>query len=90
MEPRNVRLMVSLQPAARAYRLIDAFLQPHPHLDGHYDTIEDAIGDAVGWLAGLEPPAAQASIGLEVSTSHGEWRTIRIPAQLLCSLPRSR
>ena len=73
--------------APRAYRLIDALLQPHPQLDGLYDSIEEAIRDATGWLEGLGPEAATASIGLEVSTGSGEWRTIRLPELLLCPLP---
>ncbi len=87
MESLSAHLLFSTHPATRAYRLIDAFLQPHPHLDGIYDSIEEAIGDAVGWLDGLEPDAGQASIGLEVSTGNGDWRTIRKPVQLLCPLP---
>jgi hypothetical protein len=31
-----------------------------------------------------------ALIGLEVSTSSGDWRTCRLPAPLLCPLPRER
>jgi hypothetical protein len=77
----------SRHQANRAYRLIDAVFQPHPHLDGRYESIEEAIGEAIGWLDGLEPEAGQASIGLEVSTSNGDWRTIRQPMQLLCPLP---
>jgi hypothetical protein len=87
MAASNGHLLIFRQPATRAYRLIDAFLQPHPHLDGRYDSIEEAIGEAIGWLDGLEPDAGQASIGLEVSTSNGDWRTIRQPVQLLCPLP---
>ena len=64
-------LLVSPDPATRAYRLIDSFLQPHPHLDGLYESIEEAIRDAISWLEGLEPDAGQASIGLEVSTNNG-------------------
>jgi hypothetical protein len=45
------------------------------------------MSEAIGWLDGLEPEAGQASIGLEVSTSNGDWRTIRQPMQLLCQLP---
>ena len=80
-------LLVSPDPATRAYRLIDSFLQPHPHLDGLYESIEEAIRDAISWLEGLEPDAGQASIGLEVSTNNGDWRTIRQPVQLLCPWP---
>lgn len=87
MAASNGHLLIFRQPATRAYRLIDAFLQPHPQLDGRYDSIEEAIGEAIGWLDGLEPDAGKASIGLEVSTSNGDWRTIREPVQLLCPLP---
>jgi len=80
-------LLVPPHSATKAYRLIDAFLQPHPHLDGLYDSIEEAIRDAISWLEGLEPDAGQASIGLEVSTNNGDWRTIRQPVQLLCPWP---
>jgi len=73
--------------APRAYRLIDALLQPHPQLDGLYDSIEEAIRDAIAWVEGLGPDADAASIGLEVSTRAGEWRTIRLPTVLLCPLP---
>ena len=73
--------------APRTYRLIDALLQPHPQLDGLYDSIEEALRDAITWLEGLGPEAAKAPIGLEVSTCSGEWRTIRLPDLLLCPLP---
>jgi hypothetical protein len=87
MATPNGHLLLSRQPAPRAYRLIDAFFQPHPHLDGRYESIEEAIDEAIGWLDGLEADAGDASIGLEVSTCNGEWRTIRHPVQLLCPLP---
>ena len=78
---------LSRQQSPKAYRLIDPLSQPHPHLDGFYDSIEEAIRDATGWLEGLGPDAGQASIGLEVSTANGDWRTILQPVQLLCPLP---
>ena len=87
MTPLNGPLRLTRHQAIRAYRLIDAFFQPHPQLDGLYESIEEAIGEAIGWLDGLGPDADQASIGLEVSTSNGDWRTIRQPTQLLCPLP---
>jgi hypothetical protein len=71
----------------RGYRLIDAFQQPHPQLDGLYETVEEALADAIGWLESMGPEAEQISIGLEVSTPCGSWRTIRQPADLLCPLP---
>jgi hypothetical protein len=72
----------------RGYRLIDARQQPHPHLDGLYESVEDALADAIGWLESMGPEAEQTCIGLEVSTPCGSWRTIRQPADLLCPLPR--
>jgi hypothetical protein len=87
MAPLNGPRLLSRHQSNRAYRLIDAVFQPHPHLDGRYESIEEAIGEAIGWLDGLEPEAGQASIGLEVSTGNGDWRTIRQPMPLLCPLP---
>lgn len=71
----------------RDYRLIDGCQQPHPELDGLYESIEEAIADAIGWLESMGASAADTSIGLEVSTPSGSWRTIRQPALLLCPLP---
>jgi len=86
MASPSADLLFSRNPGTRSYRLIDAVLQPHPQLDGIYDSIEEAIRDAIDWLEDLEPDAGQASIGLEVSTNNGDWRTIRQPVQLLCPL----
>ena len=74
----------------RAYRLIDSLCQPHPQLDGLYDSVEEALRDAIAWLEGLGPEASGAMIGLEVSTQAGPWRTIRLPETLLCPLPAGR
>jgi len=82
----GVPLFSSLQ--RRDYRLIDCLHQPHPHLDGHYESMDEAIADAVGWLESMGPSAFDTSIGLEVSTPSGSWRTIRQPGLLLCHLPR--
>ena len=41
--------------APRAYRLIDALLQPHPQLDGLYDSIEEAIRDAIELANKVDP-----------------------------------
>ncbi len=71
----------------RDYRLIDALQQPHPHLDGLYESVEEALADAAGWLESMGPGAGDTSIGLEVSTPCGSWRTIRQPEVLLCHLP---
>ncbi|MFN9660139.1 MAG: hypothetical protein ACK6BC_07170 [Cyanobacteriota bacterium] len=67
--------------------MIDSLQQPHPHLDGLYDSIDEAMADAIGWLESMGPDAQEASIGLEVSTPCGSWRTIRQPDVLLCPLP---
>lgn len=83
---------VSLHPQGlgrqrRDYRLIDWLHQPHPELDGLYESGDEAIADAIRWLEGMGPGAATTSIGLEVSTPSGDWRTIRQPTLLLCPLP---
>lgn len=85
--PKSIFGFPSLQ--RRDYRLIDCLHQPHPQLDGLYETVEEAIADAIHWLEGMGPCAAETSIGLEVSTPSGDWRTIRQPAALLCPLPPS-
>jgi hypothetical protein len=73
---------------SRAYRLIDSCCQPHPQLDGHYATQDEALIEAVGWLESLGPAAGSCWIGMEVSTTNGDWRTIRLPDLLLCPLPQ--
>lgn len=76
---------------ARVYRLVDACCQPHPQLDGVYESIDEAVHDAIGWLESLEPEGCQNAIGLDVRAANGDWRTIRKPVQLLCRLaPRRR
>jgi hypothetical protein len=74
----------------RDYRLIDSLQQPHPQLDGLYDSVDEAMADAIGWLESIGPGAGETSIGLEVSTPCGSWRTIRQPDLLLCPLPPQR
>jgi hypothetical protein len=73
----------------RCYRLIDGGCEPHGQLDGLYGSIDEAIADAIAWVEPiLERNHPAALIGVEVSTSSGDWRTCRLPAQLLCPLPR--
>jgi hypothetical protein len=52
-----------------------------------YESSDEAIADAISWLESIGPGAGEASIGLEVSTPSGDWRTIRQPGLLLCPLP---
>ena len=73
----------------RCYRLIDGGCEPHRELDAYYSSLDEAIADAIAWVE----PIAQSNhqgplIGVEVSTTRGEWRTCRIPGPLLCPLPR--
>lgn len=84
---RSAYLPSIATPQPRAYRLIDALLEPHPHLDGLYDSIEEAFRDACEWLEGIGPVAdVFCTIGLEVRTPAGGWRTIRHPALVACPL----
>ncbi|MFM7169997.1 MAG: hypothetical protein ACKOOC_01980 [Cyanobium sp.] len=64
----------------RLYRLVDPQGDPHPVLDGLYDSQEAAWTDAVAWWE-MQDSSDQApmAIGVEVSTSNGGWRTIRPP-----------
>ena len=70
----------------RRYRLIDSCCEPHAQIDGLYDSLDEAIGEAIAWLQihGLDP--LHSRIGVEVSTASGDWRTCRLPGQLLCPL----
>ncbi|MFN9693304.1 MAG: hypothetical protein ACK550_05845 [Synechococcaceae cyanobacterium] len=70
-----------------SYRLIDGGFEPHSLLDGEYNSLDEAIADAVAWVAPLADHSHPASmIGVEVSTADGNWRTCRLPGPLLCPL----
>jgi hypothetical protein len=71
----------------RRYRLIDVCCEPHTQLDGEYQSIDDAIGEAIDWLLASTAGDANSLIGVEVCTGNGDWRTCRLPAQLLCTWP---
>lgn len=70
----------------RVYRLINAWCEPHGHLDALYSSLEEAIADAIAWCQehGIDPLLRE--IGVEVCTASGDWRTVRLPHQLLCPL----
>jgi hypothetical protein len=75
------------QPIERSYRLIDGSCLPHCQLDSHYSSIDDAIADAITWIGDVSEPDHPASlIGVEVSSSNGDWRICRVPGPLLCPL----
>ena len=71
----------------RRYRLIDSCCEPHAQIDGLYDSLDEALGEAIAWLQihGVDP--MHSRIGVEVSTVSGDWRTCRLPMPLLCALP---
>ena len=76
-------------PAAqRLFRLTDARGLPHPVLDESFESREQALEAALGWLLqqGLLDPQSDAreqekqlalQVGLEMSTPSGDWRTLR-------------
>jgi len=76
-------------PAAqRLFRLTNARGLPHPVLDESFESREQALEAALGWLLqqGLLDPQADAreqekqlalQVGLEMSTPSGDWRTLR-------------
>jgi len=66
---------------SRRYRLIDGALQPHPQLDGLYESLEAALAEALAWCGSLTA-SQRLAIGIEVSTSRGGWRTVRYPQPL--------
>lgn len=71
----------------RRYRLIDGCCEPHAQLDGEYQSIDEAISDAVDWVLASTGNQTNSLIGVEVCTGNGDWRTCRLPAALLCALP---
>jgi hypothetical protein len=74
------------EQAPRRYRLIDDHCQPHRQLDGFYGSVDEAIADAIAWLGPLDDGSHHASlIGVDVSTSSGDWRTCRLPGPLVSS-----
>ncbi|WP_438983881.1 hypothetical protein [Vulcanococcus sp.] len=76
-------------PVERRYRLIDGCCEPHAQLDGEYPSLDDAIAEAIDWVLASTAGDATSSIGVEVCTGNGDWRTCRLPALLLCPLPGS-
>jgi len=74
-------LQLLAAPVSRRYRLIDAALQPHPQLDGLYESLEAALEEALAWCGSLTASQPLA-IGVEVSTLSGGWRTVRYPQHL--------
>jgi hypothetical protein len=82
----RVRVQHYHVPAERRYRLIDGCCEPHAQLDGEYQSIDDAIGEAIDWLLASTGGDATSSIGVEVCTGNGDWRTCRLPMPLLCDL----
>jgi len=71
--------MLMPMSAQRRYRLIDAALQPHPHLDDEFASLPDALETAIHWSRLLAFDPIQSSIGVEVSTACGSWRTLQNP-----------
>lgn len=70
----------------RRYRLIDGCCDLHAQLDGEYQSIDDAIAEAIDWLLASPDGKEHSLIGVEVCTGNGDWRTCRLPAPLLCAL----
>ena len=64
----------------RLYRLVDQQGLPHPVLDDLYDSLEAAWAEALSWWREqVGPDQTVVGIGVEVSTTSGDWRTLRHP-----------
>jgi hypothetical protein len=73
--------LISSAHQVRSYRLVDAQGRPHPVLDDLYDSQDSAWAEAVRWWNSQNQPSRDPiGIGVEVSTSNGDWRTIRYPS----------
>ena len=64
---------------ASVYRLVGLDGLPHPVLDTPYDSIEAAIKAANSWSSNknLDHLISDTSLGIEVLTSNGSWRTVQ-------------
>ena len=60
------------------YRLVGMDGHPHPVLDTPYESIDAAIGAAKQWTSSHATSFSntESSVGIEVMTSNGSWRTI--------------
>ncbi len=60
------------------YRLIGMDGQPHPVLDTQYESMDAAIKAVKIWNSkeSVDCHDSSSSIGIEVMTSNGSWRTI--------------
>tara|TARA_Y100001968_G_scaffold62756_2_gene53493 strand:- start:1450 stop:1683 length:234 start_codon:yes stop_codon:yes gene_type:complete len=64
------------------YRLIALDGRPHKVLDAPYESMDAAIRAAREWCngQGLKSSLSERSIGVEVMTSNGSWRTVCYPS----------
>ncbi len=65
---------------AGLYRLVGLDGRPHPVLDTPYESIDSAMWAAKDWCSRQSPKdleSLEQSIGIEVMTTNGSWRTIR-------------
>jgi len=60
------------------YRLVGLDGNPHPVLDTTYESIDSAIWAAKDWSSGYSQNSVvpDKTIGIEVRTLNGSWRTI--------------
>ena len=70
---------------SKLYRLAGLDGNPHPVLDGPYESIEAAMIAARDWCngQGLKCSIRQRAIGVEVLTHSGAWRTVCYPSTCL-------
>ncbi len=61
------------------YRLVGLDGTPHPVLDTPYESIDSAMWAAKDWCSrqSINSLNPENTIGIEVKTSNGSWRTIR-------------
>ena len=64
---------------ASVYRLVGLDGLPHPVLDTPYDSMEAAVKAANSWSSkkNLDNLLSDTSLGIEVLTSNGSWRTVQ-------------
>ncbi len=69
----------------KLYRLVGLDGSPHPVLDAPYESMDAALSAAQNWCngQGQKRSLSERSIGIEVLTESGAWRTVSYPDPFL-------
>jgi hypothetical protein len=80
--PQTLQTTTTIQTPScqRQFRLVDNQGAPHPVLDDLYESLDAAWSEAMEWWqSNCGSHCGPVEIGVEVSTTSGNWRTLRYP-----------